>query len=86
MERAIRKSEFGKILTPACNRAVAPKNVSSVFEATCIYPYNPNRIPNEAYAPSDLTQQTRIEVQSDRALTKQDNIPPFVCSFCQESD
>ncbi|KAJ8886903.1 hypothetical protein PR048_013115 [Dryococelus australis] len=39
----------------------------SGFEATSVYPYNPNRIPDEAYAPSDLKQQTRIEVQSDRA-------------------
>lgn len=61
--RPIKKYQFGKIFTNVWNKAATPKNISSGFEATEIYPFNPNRIPGEAYAPSNLSHQPIFRAQ-----------------------
>ncbi|KAJ8889763.1 hypothetical protein PR048_009266 [Dryococelus australis] len=68
LERTVRRSVHGKIFIPPWNLSVTPKHVNSRIKATGVYLFNLNRIPDEAYAPSDLIQQPRIEVQSDQAL------------------
>lgn len=49
------KTDFCKIFKKAWARAATAKNMMSGFEACGIYPFNPSRIPDGAYAPSDVT-------------------------------
>lgn len=37
-------------------KAATPRNVTAGFEACGIYPWNPNRIPDQAFAPSEATE------------------------------
>ncbi|CAK1604137.1 unnamed protein product [Parnassius mnemosyne] len=51
-DKALTKQRFGRIFTPVWDKALTPSNIKSGFEATGIYPFNPDRIPECAYAPS----------------------------------
>lgn len=51
------KIDFCKIFTKVFHRAVTAANVRSGFEACGVYPYNPSRIPQEAFLPSIPTFQ-----------------------------
>jgi len=64
-DRKITKQRFGVIFSKVWDKAVTPANIKAGFEATGIYPYNPDRIPEEAYAPSIPTHNpVRLEVAS----------------------
>lgn len=54
-ERKITRTRFGKILSNVYPKSVSAKNLQSAFEATGIFPYNPNAIPEIAFAPSRLS-------------------------------
>ncbi|CAG4981161.1 unnamed protein product [Parnassius apollo] len=51
-DRKITKQRFGVIFSKVWDKAATPANIKAGFEATGIYPFNPDRIPEEAYAPS----------------------------------
>ncbi|CAK1585467.1 unnamed protein product [Parnassius mnemosyne] len=51
-DKALTKQRFGRIFTPVWDKALTPCNIKSGFEATGIYPFNSDRIPECAYAPS----------------------------------
>lgn len=51
----ITKFHFGSIFSKAWAKAATPVNVSSGFRATGIYPFNSNAIPDDAFAPSEVT-------------------------------
>ena len=61
MNRTVTKWEFCKIFTKAWARSAIPCNIASGFEACGMYPFNPNRIPEEAYAPSMLMDNSAPE-------------------------
>lgn len=50
------KMRFNKKFTKVWSRCMTQKNIVNGFRTTGLYPYNPNAIPEEAYAPSILTQ------------------------------
>lgn len=52
----ITKARFGKIFSPVWDKVMKPENVKSGFKGTGIYPFNPNVIPEQAFAPSDVTE------------------------------
>ena len=56
-DRVITKARFGSICTPAYNKAISITNVCNGFRATGIYPFDPNAIPDIAFAPSTVTFQ-----------------------------
>lgn len=55
--RRIDKAIFGKILSVVWPKAASQSNVMSGFRGTGIYPFNPNVIPEEAFAPSEISRR-----------------------------
>lgn len=49
------KMRFNKIFTKVWSKCMTPSNIVNGFRATGLYPYDPNVIPEEAFAPSMLT-------------------------------
>ena len=58
-DREFNKQRFGYVFTPVWDKAATPKNVKAGFEACGIFPFNPNKIPEEAFAPSLTTEIQR---------------------------
>lgn len=65
-ERSINRARFGQIFSPVWLKSMSPDNICSGFRATGIWPFNPNVIPDTAFAPSCLTQ--RAAEITDRIL------------------
>ncbi|CAG4944895.1 unnamed protein product [Colias eurytheme] len=59
-DRKITKQRFGILFSKAWDKSATPANIKSGFEATGIFPFNPERIPEEAYAPSIPTFDSSI--------------------------
>lgn len=55
-DRNITKQRFGDIFTVVWDKSVTPANVKAGFAATGIFPFNPEAIPEVAFAPSEVTQ------------------------------
>lgn len=56
-ERTITRARFGEIFTPVWLKSMSAENILSGFRATGIWPFNPNAIPEAAFAPSVLTHR-----------------------------
>lgn len=73
-EKKITKTRFNSIFSKVWSKCMTHGNIVSGFRATGLYPYNPNAIPAEAYAPSVLTQrsteQDNVSTLNDRSLQK----------------
>ncbi|CAG5039045.1 unnamed protein product [Parnassius apollo] len=54
--RKLTKTRFSKIFTKVWSKCTTKENIINGFRATGLFPYDPNAIPEEAYAPSALTQ------------------------------
>ena len=55
-DRDMTKQRFGHVFSPVWDKATIPKNVKAGFTACGIYPFNPEVIPDEAFAPSEISQ------------------------------
>lgn len=55
-DRTITKQRFGTLFSGVWDKCMTPSNIKSGFRATGIYPFNPNILPDEAYAPSTVTE------------------------------
>lgn len=63
-ERTLNKTSFNVILSQVWPKCMTITNISNGFRATGLYPYNPDAIPEEAFAPSALSElpnHTNIE-------------------------
>lgn len=56
-ERVVNKRIFGKIFSKVWAKAATPRNVSAGFRATGIFPFDPSAIPEQAFAPSEMTRR-----------------------------
>ena len=56
-DRIITKARLGHLCTPAYNQALTISNITSGFCATGIYPFDPDAIPEVAFAPSLVTEE-----------------------------
>lgn len=70
--REMNKGRFGIVFTKAWDRALMPKNVKAGFVACGISPYNPSIIPDEAFAPSEVTE---VAIQTDNDATTNSESP-----------
>lgn len=52
--RKVSRAQFPVFLSEAWKKAAVPSNAQSGFEACGLYPYNPERIPEEAFQISDM--------------------------------
>lgn len=74
-DRSITKQRFGEIFTTVWDKSVTPQNIMSGFSATGIYPFNPQAIPEVAFAPSILTEQRLTQQEhKDENVSKEANI------------
>lgn len=64
------KMRFNKIFTKVWSNCMTQKNIVNGFRATGLYPYDPNVIPEEAYAPSVLTQLPNPDLQPKESLRR----------------
>ncbi|KAH9642692.1 hypothetical protein HF086_014389 [Spodoptera exigua] len=55
-ERTLNKTSFNVILSQVWPKCMTITNISNGFRATGLYPYNPDAIPEEAFAPSALSE------------------------------
>lgn len=55
-DRVLTKQRFGEIFSIVWDKALTPANIRSGFRATGIFPYNPDAIPEVAFAPSILSE------------------------------
>ncbi|KAJ2954232.1 hypothetical protein O0L34_g2477 [Tuta absoluta] len=55
------KTTFNAILSKVWSQCMTLTNITSGFRATGLYPFNPNVIPESAYAPSTLTERPQAE-------------------------
>ena len=72
-ERTVNKRIFGKIFSKVWPRAATPSNVSAGFRATGIYPFDPNVIPEQAFAPSELTRRDNENAEEIPSQSKSDD-------------
>lgn len=64
-DKRITKSRFNKIFSRVWLKCMTQENIVNGFKATGLYPYNPSAIPEEAFAPSILTQrELQNEIQN----------------------
>lgn len=56
-DRTLNKERFGAVFTPVWHKSMTSMNIMRGFEATGIYPYAPEKIPDEAFLPSTLTER-----------------------------
>lgn len=55
-ERTLNKTSFNVILSQVWPKCMTINNIANGFRATGLYPYNPDAIPEEAFAPSLLSE------------------------------
>lgn len=55
-ERRITKTSFNTIFTKVWSQCLTHDNIVNGFRATGLYPFNPDILPDEAFAPSILTE------------------------------
>ncbi|XP_023939021.2 uncharacterized protein LOC112046570 [Bicyclus anynana] len=55
-ERTLNKTSFNVILSQVWPKCMTISNISNGFRSTGLYPYNPDAIPEEAFAPSALSE------------------------------
>ncbi|XP_060807694.1 jerky protein homolog-like [Amyelois transitella] len=54
--RTLNKADFNKIFSQVWPKCMTHSNIVNGFKATGLYPYNPEAIPEEAFAPSVLSE------------------------------
>lgn len=78
-ERRITKTSFNAIFTKVWSQCLTHENIVSGFRATGLYPFNPDILPDEAFAPSILTElpapsEPSAVVGSDTDSSDSDNV------------
>ncbi|XP_044582951.1 MFS-type transporter clz9-like [Cotesia glomerata] len=55
-DKKLTKSRFNIILSKVWSKCMTQSNITSGFQATGLYPFNPNAIPEIAFGPSTVTE------------------------------
>ncbi|KAL0871502.1 hypothetical protein ABMA27_005220 [Loxostege sticticalis] len=77
-DKKITKARFNSIFSRVWSKCMSHENIVNGFRATGLYPFNPDAIPPEAFAPSVLTEravQQSSTAENDRSLQKSPPIP-----------
>lgn len=73
----INKTSFGLIFSKVWPKAASPNNIMAGFRATGIYPYDPNIIPDTAFAPSEITSR-RTMVNENRNTESNPDVNQYI--------
>lgn len=65
--KKINKARFNPIFTRVWAKSLTPENIMSGFRATGLFPFDPNAIPEDAYAPSLLTENQNFQLPNKAA-------------------
>nr|CAD7415338.1 unnamed protein product [Timema poppensis] len=76
----ITRLNFPDVFTPAWGKSMTQSNMTSGFRATGMYPFNPNVIPEEAFAPSTVTKLPLTELNNQQSSGLPDNNQPSTSS------
>lgn len=79
-ENDITRLNFPDVFTPAWARSMTQSNMTSGFRATGIYPFNPNVIPQEAFASSTVTELPPPELNNHQSAGLPDINQPSTSS------
>lgn len=63
-DKKLTKARFNTIFSRVWSKCMTHDNIVNGFRATGLYPYNPDAIPEEAYAPSVLTEISEISYRA----------------------
>lgn len=85
-DRRLTKSNFNKIFSKAWSRALTHENIINGFRATGLFPFNPDVLPDEAFAPAILTEHpppqtsTIIEanIEYPEVTSRYDTVSPSI--------
>ncbi|XP_049840339.1 uncharacterized protein LOC126285059 [Schistocerca gregaria] len=77
--RSINRRVFGKIFSKVWPKAASPVNVMAGFRATGIYPFDPEAIPDTAFAPSRPSE--RPDLEEDMTIAPETGKLPETQSF-----
>lgn len=85
-DRRLTKSNFNKIFSKAWSRALTHENIINGFRATGLIPFNPDVLPDEAFAPAILTEHpppqtsTIIEanIECPEVTSRNDTVSPSI--------
>ncbi|CAH0717720.1 unnamed protein product, partial [Brenthis ino] len=78
-ERTLNKAAFNKIFSRTWPKCMTQTNITNGFKATGLYPLDPDVIPEDAYAPSIVTERPLSEMlqqQIDQPLISVQVSPP----------
>lgn len=73
-DRRLTKNRFAAVFTPVWEKCMTVANITSGFRSTGIYPFNPNIIPDEAFAPSTISRKT-AEAQENLDSSSDNEMP-----------
>ena len=86
----VSKANFCGLLSKAWNKALSVDNIISGFKACGIYPFNPDQIPQQAYAPSSLYVVEEQEDVSQKTVETEvivhDNTTPAAVHVTEMQD
>lgn len=93
-QKKLTKARFNKIFTRVWAKCMTPSNIINGFRATGLYPWDPSSIPEEAFAPSVLTELTAAQLATKENSVTVPNSPESVnllnhtfdsdITFCKE--
>jgi hypothetical protein len=74
-DRTITKPRFNIIFSKVWPKCTTPDNILGGFRATGIFPFNADAIPEEAFAPSVLSERRLKNQTNEENFDKEDDIP-----------
>lgn len=72
-ERKVNKTSFNTILTKVWSKCMTHSNIVNGFRAVGLYPFNPEAIPDTAFAPSIITVKPMVEIDNNEKLLNTDD-------------
>lgn len=88
LERTLNKVAFNKIFTRIWPKYITQTNITNGFKATGLHPLNPDVLPEDAFAPSIITERPvpeTLQDQIDQPLITVQVAPP-ISKFIEVSE
>lgn len=84
-DKKLTKARFNVILSSVWSKCMTHSNITSGFRATGLYPFNPQAIPETAFAPSILTEAPAPNGEQENVPASEYRRPPSTPSTLSEA-